>query len=509
MGQETLSTLGEQLAKTNPGLVDKISKIRTSDQAVGRLCSILSDLFPYSWGNSDAFENGIKFCARGQNKEALKQFRIAIELNPDAYPAYHLMGYVYGNLGKTKEELENYKRTVKYVSNRPQIFIDLGRGHWRKGQLKKALAAYKEAVLLDPDFSIINHWLTLSFDRLGRYPDNLSEDDPISREKDRSMAQAYSMLGDAYIEFGLHPSARKAFKEAVRIQPDYADGFFKLGIMHVKKLRNPKRAAKYLKQAEDLYIKQDDLHSASLAVQLLKPDDKGIDKEKAAEEWLKEGLRLQNIGYFQGASDAYREAIHHKPNYLDAYYNMGIAYGSLQDAGINKINSAIGAFKEAIRINPKFHHAHIALGASYIKQNEFEEALEILIRASDINPENPQIHYYLGIAYRMSSRFSDAAHSFKMAVQLNPSSAEWHYYLALVYFDMMHYQDSCHSLQETIRLKPDFAEGHYMLGIIYSENIPDEEKSIAHLKKAEKLYTKLEDYIHAARARQMLDKYSV
>ncbi len=507
MEQETLSTLGEQLAKTNPGLVDKISQIHTSDQSLERLSSILLDLFPFPWNDPTAYKEGIKLCARRQNKEALEQFEIALEQNPDAYPAHHMMGYVYGNLGKTKEELDHYKKAVKFGSNRPQVFVDLGRGHWRRGQLKKALSAFKEAVLLDPEFSAIQHWLTLSFDRLGRYPDNLSRDDVVFREKVSSLAQAYCMIGDAYIEFGLHPSARRAFKEGIQMKPDYADGFFKLGSIHIKKLRNPKRAAKYLKQAEDLFIEQSDLHSANLVGHLLRPDDKEIDKEKAAEDWLKEGLRLQNLGYFQAAADAYREAIHHKPNYLDAYYNMGIAYGSLQDAGLNKINSAIGAFKEAMRINPKFHHAHIALGASYIKQNEFDEAMEVLIRASDIQPDNPQVHYYLGIAYRMSSRFSDAAHSFKMAVQLNPSSAEWHYNLALVHFDMMQYQESCHSLLETISLKPNFPEGHYMLGIIYSEHILDPEKSIIHLKKAEKLYTKLEDYVHAARARQMLTKF--
>ena len=507
MGRETLATLGEKLARTNPGLINKISQLKNSNQSLERLSSILIDLFPFPWNDSTAHKEGVKCCSCGKNKEALRQFKISLKNNPEAYPTHHLMGYVYGSLGKTKEELEHYKKAVKLGSNHPQVFVDLGRGYWRRGQIKKALQAFKEAVLLDPGFDAVQHWLTLSFDRLGRYPENLNPDNVILQEKNNSLAQAYTMIGDAYIEFGLHPSARRSFKEAVRIKPDYADGYFKLGAIHVKKLRNPKRAVKYLKQAEELFIKQNDLHSSNLVGQLLRPNNKEINKEDTAELWLKEGLRLQNLGYYQAAADAYREAINQKPNFLDAYYNMGIAYGSLQDAGLNKINSAIGAFKEAIQINDKFYHAHIALGASYIKQNEFREAMEVLIQALDIQPENPQVHYYLGIAYRMSSRFSDAAHSFKMAVQLNPSSAEWHYNLALVYFDTMQYQESCQSLEETINLKPNFAEGHYMLGIIYSEHIHNPEKSVFHLKKAEKLYTKLENYIHAARAKQMLAKF--
>ena len=43
-------------------------------------------------------------------------------------------------------------------------------------------------------------------------------------------------------------------------------------------------------------------------------------------------------------------------------------------------------------------------------------------------------------------------------------------------------------------------------GHLFEVNVRLVDKSVFHLKKAEKLYTKLENYVHAARARQMLAK---
>ena len=51
----------------------------------------------------------------------------------------------------------------------------------------------------------------------------------------------------------------------------------------------------------------------------------------------------------------------------------------------------------------------------------------------------------------------------------------------------------------------DFADVHFMLGNLYQSPLANNERSHFHLKKAEKLYAKLEDYANSARARQLLD----
>ena len=47
-------------------------------------------------------------------------------------------------------------------------------------------------------------------------------------------ASICSLLGQAYLEFGYHTAARQAFKRAVRVCPESADGHYLLGSLHIK-----------------------------------------------------------------------------------------------------------------------------------------------------------------------------------------------------------------------------------------------------------------------------------
>jgi len=316
------------------------------------------------------------------------------------------------------------------------------------------------------------------------------------------------LIGQAYLEFGYSTAARQAFKRAVRVWPEYAEGNYLLGCLHIKKLRNPKRAMKFLETAEQLYIRQNDFQRASLAHQLYRPKEEVQEKNKAAEEWLKEGLRLQNLTWYQAAVDAYQMARGFKPDFLDAYYNMGVAYGCMEENGIDALHKAVWVFKKSIDLNPQFIHAYTALGASYIKQGETEEAIAVLNRAEEVCPKDSNVYFYLGIASRIKAQFKEAVTYLKKAVALKPDSVQVQFYLGLSLLDAELHDDACLAFREVIRIKPNFADGHMMLGNLYREKIPEPEKAIYHLKRAEKLFVKMEDFQRVGYIRQLLLRFS-
>jgi hypothetical protein len=73
---------------------------------------------------------------------------------------------------------------------------------------------------------------------------------------------------------------------------------------------------------------------------------------------------------------------------------------------------------------------------------------------------------------------------------------------------MKSFDEACTAFREVVRIKPDFAEGHLMLGKLYLENLLNRDKSVPHLKKAEKLFVKLEDYQRVGQIRQLLSRRS-
>ncbi len=503
-GNESLSTLGEKLKTSNPRLVERFEAIQGVELTVPRLVQVIEDLLPYPWEDIELFEEAVKLTAEGFYWEAVGVCHDVLHLNPNAYPVYHLLGHVYGAMGNYKEEIEHYRKAVRLKPNYPQIYFDLGKAYWVSGKEKKALAVLKKTIPMAPDFAVADYWLTFIFDRLGRNRDRYQDTAIDTVKSTQIFAQVCGLLGNAFMEYGYHTSARQALKRATRVWPEFAEGYYLLGSLHLKKLRNPKRAVKYLELAEQLYIRQNDFPRATLAHQLYRSKDEVHDKNRAAEEWLKEGLRLQGSGWYQGAVDAYRMAQGFKSDFMDAFYNMGVAYGCMEENDIDALHKAIWVFKKSIDISPDFIHSYTALGACYIKQGELELAMEILNRAIHVDPQDSNVFYYLGIASRMDSQFFQAVDYMRRAVALKPDSVPVQFYFGLSLIDLELFEEACTAFREVVRIKPDFADGHLMLGKLYREQLSDKDKALPYLKKAEKLFMKQEDFQRVGQIRQLL-----
>ncbi len=503
-----LSTLGEKLKSSNPDLVERFEAIQGIELTVPRLVQVMEDLLPYPWDDIELFEEAIKLTAQGFYGEAVAVCGDVLRVSPNAYPAYHLLGHIFGAMGNHREEIEHYRKAVRLKPNYPQIYFDLATAYWVSGKEKKSFIALKNTIPMAPDFAVADYWLTFIFDRLGRNRDIYQVSQGNALEPAETFAQICVLLGTAFLEYGYHTSARQAFKKAVRVCPDFAEGYYQLGMIHIKKLRNPKRAEKNLETAEQLYIRNNDFQRAALAHQLYRPKEEVHDKNKAAEEWLKEGLRLQGLSRYQESVDAYRMAQGFKPDFLDAFYNMGVAYGCMEENGIDALHKAVWVFKKSIDINPDFIHAYTALGASYIKQNELELAIQVLTRGLGVDPDDSNVYYYLGIACRMNKQITLAVDYMRKAVALKPDSVQVQFYFGLTLMDSELFDEACAAFREVVRIKPDFAEGHLVLGKLYRENLSDKDKSLLHLKKAEKLFVKLEDYQRVGQIRQLLSRNS-
>lgn len=114
---------------------------------------------------------------------------------------------------------------------------------------------------------------------------------------------AYFELGKCYAELGQHRDAIEAFKEGIRIRPDYYDAwaYYVLGVSHV------------------------------------------------------------HFDEYRDAIEAFKQAIRLFPDFADFHSELGLCYDALDQP-----RDAIGAFKQAIQIEPDHARAHLALGMTYL-----------------------------------------------------------------------------------------------------------------------------------------------
>jgi predicted O-linked N-acetylglucosamine transferase (SPINDLY family) len=107
---------------------------------------------------------------------------------------------------------------------------------------------------------------------------------------------------------------------------------------------------------------------------------------------------LQALGQLERAEWSYRRALEIKPEFAEAYRNLGIFLTQ-----IGQINEAVESFRRALEIQPDFAEEHSNLGAALTDLGQFDEALACTRRALEIKPDYHVahsnllfIHNYLG-----------------------------------------------------------------------------------------------------------------
>jgi Tfp pilus assembly protein PilF len=59
----------------------------------------------------------------------------------------------------------------------------------------------------------------------------------------------------------------------------------------------------------------------------------------------------------------------------------------------------VALLEKAIAASPSFAHAHVALGASYLKLKDYPRAQKELELGAKLNPDDSKAHYQLAVLY--------------------------------------------------------------------------------------------------------------
>jgi Flp pilus assembly protein TadD len=114
-----------------------------------------------------------------------------------------------------------------------------------------------------------------------------------------------------------------AYREAVRLKPDYPAAYINLGVVLGSKGRWDEAVAAYREAVR------------------LRSDDAG--------PRLYHGIALSVLGRWDEAVAELREATRLRPDFPEAHYRLGIAFGQNGRAG-----EAVAAYREAVRLKPDF-----------------------------------------------------------------------------------------------------------------------------------------------------------
>ena len=155
-------------------------------------------------------------------------------------------------------------------------FFEQGNELARKDEDQAAADIYQKAISLDPDFADAHLRLAMSFEVLGKKDEAEAEYKKAAEayqkyvRNNQKDAKAHFNMGMAYNRLGKPDEAVKAFRQAVKLEPENSDSQYELGIAYGKNRlyqESVNALQKALEIDPDNYRAQEALESAKINLQ--------------------------------------------------------------------------------------------------------------------------------------------------------------------------------------------------------------------------------------------------
>ncbi len=198
------------------------------------------------------------------------------------------------------------------------------------------------------------------------------------------------------------------------------------------------------------------------------------------EAWFELGIVYEKLKDYEQAIAAYQKAINLKPDYNEAWNNLGSVYKTLED-----YEQAIAAYQKAIHLKPDNHEAWNNLGTVYADGlKDYKQAIAAFQKTINIKPDLHEAWYNLGIVYNTLISYEQAITAYLKAITIKPDYHEAWNNLGGVYDDIKDYERAIAAYQKAINIKPDDHKAWNNLGLVYADGLKNYERAIAAYQKA-------------------------
>ncbi len=165
------------------------------------------------------FNFGVKLREKGKIDEAIEQYQIALEMNPNYLDAHVNLGNIFlDDKGWTDKAIEQYQIAVKLNPNDVDTQNNLGNAFLDKGWTDKAIERYYIALKLNPDKAEARYNLGNALLNKG-WIDKAIEQYQIAIKLNPNYADAHINLGNAFLNKGLIDKAIEEYQIAIRLNP--------------------------------------------------------------------------------------------------------------------------------------------------------------------------------------------------------------------------------------------------------------------------------------------------
>ena len=426
---------------------------------------------------------------QGKLKDAQDALEQAVRLNDRLTDAWYNLGNVTFALGNRNRAYDAYSRTVDLAPNsfaKAYYFLGIIYDEDRKDP-QRAISAWQSAVRINPTQDDALFRLGLVYANNGRYGDSVDAfQRAINARPDKRFPEAYFQLGQVQLRQNNLAESEKNFRAALNQQPNLIDAQTRLSdvlllqgktdeattIAQQAATANPRNLAANLSLGNALFAKNDfdNANKAYTAAAALDPNSPQAVYGQGR-VLLEIGRRNRDINRINSAIGYFDQAIKRDANYAAAYVARGQADLAKDDQA-----SAATDFAQAVRLDPRNTAGWVGQGDALRASNP-SQAIASYKQALTYNANDPDAHYGLAQTYGGQAKpdWAAAANEYQAAVKARPTWPEAYYYLGKAYLSLNRADDAKKAFRNAADQKPTFVEAHFELGnIAYNSGQRDE-----------------------------------
>ena len=390
----------------------------------------------------------------------------------------------------------------------------LGVVHESRGDHPGALAAFQEALRVQPDFEEAAHNAAKLLIQEGRPRAAVAQlQSTLERSANRSDTtfSLQMLLVEAYASVGEDKPAAQVLEKLLAEKPDSAEVRLKLAISYAH-LGSLDAAVGQYREALRLNS-ENDTALMGLAKTLLQ-----LKRGSEATPYLQKYIRLRpndadgydvlgcdfrDAGRFKEAASAFAQAARISPRDYDIQYKFGMALwraGQLEEAlsqleiaerlkpdevqvhvGLARVLQSLGREEQATKegelserlslskTREREAGLHITNGSLLLNRSDFRGAAAEFRQALELDPESAPARSDLGLVLARLNDPQSAERELKKAIALDPKLVLAYNALGTVYIEEGHVSEGKEAFQLAIRIDPQYAEAKNNLGTLYAK----------------------------------------
>ncbi|MBD3314238.1 MAG: tetratricopeptide repeat protein, partial [Chitinivibrionales bacterium] len=439
---------------------------------------------------------------RGKYEEAVVVMEEAARLRPEDAGIHVRLAAVYDTMGDEEARLMHLRTGLEVDRANPVVNLELGKYHYKQGNLKRAGEYLARAVESDSQNARIRYaYAKLLFDTdmkdeafehaawtakkapynvdylllhaqaaeaTGRREQAIAVTEQALTNETNNMA-LLKLAGMLYHEEGRLRDAKEWMQKAVSVDDGCGECYRVLGEIHLKENLYT-RATSYLRLALD-EIGYDERIAMMLGDGLRKSME--YDKARDVFEDVLSKNRSQNearyyLVHFALLAGNVKQAKELVRKFDRSEKTMWhhLAAGELHEAR-KEMDAAMISYGVALRLKPECSEALSGFGRVNIARGEYEVAVENIGKAMVANPYNPYLTVDLGRAYEGMGNLASAIEFYKEVVKNYPQVSEAYYCLAGALSRMEKYRKAMSVINEGLSRCPHCPKLYMALGREY------------------------------------------